>query len=322
MNINETIIELAQQNAKNFRPLRREDVNPHIPYFNISTTSSCGSKKYEVATFNFEAHENAPRMVFWRDYLKTKILPNIDPSIDISGYYNIELHDSYTYLNNEKDYKGVFCFSKFKNDASPILIPDPYQIGDFGGMLSTIKDPYQWDNKKSKITFCGTTTGHRDPLLNERINMCLWAKDKRQWTDFYITKIAQMNPQDVLTNVPAFKSVYRDPISIDEQLNYKYHLMMDGNTCRFDVWYLATNNLVFKCKSKEMLWYYPMLQNETHFVDVTKETMQSRFNYFENNPAHAQCIMFNARNFVNNFFRPISHQLYTINLFESLANNK
>lgn len=315
MNINDTIIELAQSNAKNFRPLRYEEVEQSIPYFEIT-------KSHQVNLFNFEKHDNAPRMLFWRDYLKQKILPNIDPSADISGYYNIELHDSYTYLNNEKNYKGVMTFAKFKNDASPILIPDPYQMADFGGMLANIRDPNPWEQKKAKITFCGTTTGSRDPITNERIGLCQWAQDKRDWTDFYITKIAQMNPQDVFAKVPTFKNIFRDPISIDEQLKYKYHLMMDGNTCRFDVWYLATNNVVFKYKSKEMLWYYPMLQNETHFIDVTKDNMHSRLQYFENNPSHAQCIMFNARNFVNSFFRPISHQLYTINLFESLAFNK
>lgn len=318
MNIQENIIYLAQSNARKCRPLRLEDVDTTIPYFSIEKNQF---GKYEVLGFNYEHHDNAPRMNLWESYLRSMIFPNIDPTVDISGYYNIELHDSYTYLNNGKDYKNVLTFAKFKDDFDPVLIPDPYMICNYGNALSSIQDDLDWMKKANKVCFYGTTTGVRDPTKNERIDLCLWARDKRDYCDFYITKIAQMSESDCL-KVDGFQNVYRPPVSIVDQLKYKYHLAMDGNTCRFDVWYYKTNNIVMKYQSKEMLWYYPLLQEDVHFVEVHKHDLKNKMDFYNNNPQNAYCMIYNAKKMANVLFRPIIHQMYTIHLFESIAENK
>lgn len=319
MNLQDTITYLAQVNSRTCYPKRRDDVDESIPYFQVFKNDL---GRYDMRTFAYEKHDNAPRMQLWESYLRSSIFPNIDPTIDISGYYNIELHDSYTYLNNNKDYKNVLCFSKYKKDSDPILIPDPYMICNYGGMLNTINDEADWNKKKNKIVFCGTTTGHRDPLLNDRIKLCLWSLDKRDWCDFYITKVAQMDISDIESKIPNFTSISKQPLSIPDQLAYKYHLSMDGNTCRFDTWYYKTNNVVLKYDSKEMLWYYPFFQNETHYCDVNTDNMKNTIEFFNNNPQHAYCMIYNTKKLSQMLFRPIVHQMYTINLFENIAANK
>lgn len=319
MNLQESIIYLSQVNSRKCHPMRKEEVQTNIPYFEIKKNDL---GRYTIDSYGYKGHDNEPRMELWEQYMKQSIFPNIDPTINISGFYNIELHDSYTYLNNDKKYKNVLCFSKYKNDPDSILVPDPYMICNFGGMLNNINDDQEWDKKKDKIVFCGTTTGNRDPFKNERINMCLWSLDKRDWTDFYITKVAQMELNDINSKIPNFKDIYRKPISIDDQIKYRYHLAMDGNTCRFDVWYYKTNNVIMKYDSKEMLWYYPLLQNDVHFLDVNKDNMKQKMEFYSANPQLAHVMIFNAKKSASMLFRPITHQMYTINLFESIANNK
>lgn len=318
MNHIETIQYLAGVNAKSLIPKREEDINSNIPYFTIKKNDI---GRYEVTGHGHQGHDNEPRMPYWTHYLNAAVLPLVDRSVDVSGSYNIELHDSYTYLNNGKDYKGVMTFAKFKADVSPVLVPDPYMIGNYGNALQ-FEDTIPFEAKTSKICFFGTTTGNRNPRLNERIQTCLWALDKRNVCDFYITKVAQMSLQEVLTAVPNFNSITAKPVSLQDQLRYRYHAILDGNTCRYDIWSLKSNSLNLKFHSKEMLWYYPLLQHNTHYVGVSKDDVIDTMTYYNSNPHEAQRIVKNAQQFVSTYIKSINHQMYTKCLLENAAYNK
>lgn len=318
MNHIETIQYLASLNSVRLVPKREEDVKKNLPYFGIRKNDM---GRYEVAGFGHHGHDNEPRMPYWLQYLSTSVLPLIDRSVDVSGFYNIELHDSYTYLDNGKDYKGVMTFAKFKSDQHPVLIPDPYMIGNYGNTLQ-FEDRIPFETKMNKVCFYGTTTGKRDPRLNERIQTCLWASEKRDACDFYITKVAQMSMQDILTAVPNFQQITSQPVSVQDQLRYKYHAILDGNTCRYDIWSLKTCSLNLKFDSKDMLWYYPALQHNTHYVGVNKGNIIDTMNYYNNNQNDAKRIVKNAQEFVSTYIKSINHQMYMKYLLEYAADNK
>lgn len=323
MNLQENISFLAKSNARYGRPMREDEVNPTIPYFEVYKNSL---NRYDVRSYAYEGHDNAPRMEFWCDYLQRNIFPNIDPNVDISGFYNIELHDSYTYLDRPRDiYKNVLTFSRFKNDNGPILIPDPYMMSSYGESLeaaAAADGRLEWKNKQSKVCFFGTTTGNRDPIKNTRIDLCLWGLQNKDICDFAITNIAQMSEEDVRFKLPNFNSIYRPVVSLEEQLSYKYHLVPDGNTCKFDVWNNVTSNVVMRYESKEMLWYYPLLQEDIHYVSVNKQNLRHKVQMLEANPQIAQIMIYNARKTAQGLFRPIIPQMYTISLLEAMAENR
>jgi hypothetical protein len=319
MNTHENIIHLAQNNSRKCYPKNLEKIDKTIPYF-LLTKNQLG--KYDIQCFAYEKHDNADRMQLWQQYLKQMILPNIDNKIDISGYYNIQLHDSYTYLNDDKNYDNVLCFSKFKDDSMPVLIPDPYMICNWGNMLNDINDKQEWSKKKNKVIFVGTTTGDRDPIKNQRINTCIWSLNNKDFSDMYITKIAQMDPLDVKSKIPDFDKIYRSPMSIPDQMQYKYQLNMDGNTSKFNVEQFKMNSVVMKYDSKEMLWYYPLFQEDVHYIGVNKDNIKNKLDFYNTNPQLSQILIYNANKLSNNIFRPIMHQFYTVSLFESFALNK
>lgn len=319
MNPLETIIHHGKINAKSCYPKREEDVDKNLPYFEIYRNEY---GRYDMKTYNYEGHDNAPRMDYYQQYFKNSIFPNIDKEHDITGYYNIELHDSYTYLKNNKDYKNCFVFSKYKGDIGPVLLPDPYMVGGYGTAMK-IEDKLMWDKKKDIVHFCGTTTGDRNPHNNQRINLCLWSLQNRDRYQFNITKVAQMNIEDIYKCFPEFDKIYYPKgYSIEEQLNNRFILHIDGNTSRFDVWPFKTNSVVFKYKSKEMLWYYDMLIDKTHFKEVDISNIDATVNHCIANPVECQVISHNAKRFVNDILQPISHQIYTTTLFETIAENK
>lgn len=316
MNIIDNINYLASINASHCFPKRKEYINETIPYFEIKKDSN---NKYTLDFYNYENHDNANRSYLWKSYIETKVFPNIDSDYNISGFYNIELHDSYTYLNNNKNYDNVLCFSKFKKDTNIPIIPDPYMLNNYNRIH--VNDITDWNKKYNKVIFCGTTTGNTNPELNERINTCLWGLNK-PYCDFYITKIAQIKKESI-DKINKFNLIYKNIIPIEEQIKYKFHLCLDGNTSRYDIWYYNTTTIIFKKKSKEMLWYYPLLQNRVHFTEIDQlEDIEKHMNIFNNNPNLAYNMIINSKEFHNNINRPIIPQLYLIKLFETMAENR
>jgi hypothetical protein len=321
MDFSENIQVLASFNAKGFAPKRKEDIYKDVPYFEIYKNDY---NKYEVRGYNYENHDNNVRMKLYEWYLSTSILPNVTGNV--CGFYNIELHDSYTYLpKKEHGYKDVLTFSKFKNDASPVLLPDPYMVGNWGGHVQSIVDNVPWEQKQDKAYFFGTTTGNRDPTKNARIKFCIdnIGNDK---VTAKITKVAQMTQDDIISSIGSEKYsqiVSSSMVSPQEQMKCKYQLSLDGNTCRFDVWNYFTDCMTLKMQSNEMLWYYPMLMDNVHYTgfssvsDIHRTMMR-----FNNNKNDAKRIVENAKLFAKSVFKPMTCMQYTTALFEAVAENK
>ena len=324
MNNTDAVISLAQNNGKIFYPLHEEEaIEKDVPYFEIKkdSTGYCG---YSMKYYNYESHDNAPRMHYYCDYLLKNVLPNVDAECNLSGFYPIELHDAITYLDNGKDYDNVFTFAKNNRDKYATLIPDPFMIGNYGGRLN-IKDPLSWEQKIDKIAFFGVTTGNRNPTKNKRLQLSHWSTQNRDISDFYITGVAQMKPDDIVKSYSdKVTAMFCNPVKQEEQYKYKYLLSVDGNTCSYDrlCWIMKSNSLLFKYPSNDVLWYYPLILENTHFVEAKEESFHKKLTFYQNNPNEARHIIKNANEFASNFTTPVNAILYTTFLFETIADNK
>lgn len=311
----EAIIYLAKQEAKRFKRYKYLDqVNKELPYFVIQKNSF---GKYETTGYNYQGHDNADRMGFIIQVLKAFVFPNVTKEADLSGYYNIELHDSYTYLNNGKNYKNCLTWSRSKDDKTGVLLPDQYQIANYRGVLS-IPDQVEWSKKQDQIAFFGTTTGSRDPKENERIKTCIWSLKNRALFDFNITKVAQIEPAKIMEAWPNFPAIYKDPVPPEEIHKYKFNLDIPGNTCSWDRVPLVLNSqsLLFKLPCNDMCWYYPLLQSGREFVNVTLDNLESNYHYFANNTNHVKFLTMNANQFVKDYLQQAHASLYMTRLFE------
>lgn len=324
MDSTEAVIYLAQSNGKNFVPLREDELEDvRVPYFQVlkDVNGVCG---YSINKFNYKNHDNAPRMDYYCNYLLNKVFPNVNRGCDISGYYPIELHDSYTYLCNNKDYNNVLVFSKFKKDVDPVLLPDPFMIGNYGGRMD-LQDPYKWNAKPlNKVGFYGVTTGHTDPLKNQRLTVSKWGLDNESFCDFYITRVVQMDVADVVKAYPRFAEMSRPFTSQENQYKYRFLMSIDGNTCSYDrmCWIMKSNSLLFKYASDEYLWYYPLVHEGVHYIGVNMDNMKSKYEFCLQNPEYCRFVINNAQKFTSTFATPISTLLYTTYLFETFAENK
>ena len=315
MDLQETIEYFGVTNSRSCYPKRYEEIDQSLPYFKVYKEND----RYNISIYNFIGHDNADRMPFICRYLLSNIFPYVKS--DLSGFYNIQLHDSYTYLDDKKNYRDVLTFGSYKNDKGPIILPDIYFISNWGNKYSNFKDPITFKEKKAIISFYGTTTGDRDPTKNERIQTCLWAIDKPE-CHFKITKIAQMNPDTVYTLIPQFSNIYTNPVSLLDQFKNKYQLIIDGNVSKWDVDCYFSKCLGFAMPSRNMLWYHPLLQAGTHHVNVNLNNILQTYNYYENNPHEAEHIVKNSNKLAQELFKPENAHSYTIALFENIGLNK
>jgi hypothetical protein len=323
MNKYDTIMTLADTNSRYFRPLREEETKDiKIPFFSISKNDL---HRHVVTMHNFENHDNAPRMPFYCAYIRNHVIPQLPRDIDIAGYYPIELHDTYTYLENPKyNYESgnVLTFAKDKSHRHPCLIPDPYMIENFGGKLQ-IKDDVPFEKKINRVCFVGGTTGSMDPIENQRLMMADWALDK-PFAFVKISNVVQLKEDMVRRAYAKFDQMVSPLLSIPEQHHFKYLMSVDGNTACWDrlVWIANSKSLLMKYKSDQVLWYYPMFVHDQHYVEVTKNNLEQKYMFYENNPSTMQWIVSNANHFASSYVNHVTSLMYTARLFENFSESK
>jgi Glycosyl transferase family 90 len=325
MDVTEVICHAARTEAHSFRSARSADgVNPKLPYFCIARRTSSSptvSCKYDVSGYNFAGHDNAPRMGFLCDYLKASVLPYVDNRIDVSGYYNVELHDSYSYLPNADDYRNCLTFSRRRKDAHMTLLPNPYQMGNYGGQFDSASDTVAWDKKQDLLFFAGSSTGCRDPLHNARIQACQWSLLNRGVSKFTITNLVQMSEAAYSAAVPEGSTIMSPPVPMKDNYNYKYLVNIVGNTCAWSrvPMALASKSLLVNVYHEDMEWFYPYLLEGTHFLGCGMHTLLSKRAFAASNPQIVQYIIANANRFYSAFLGRNQAALYTVQLLEEIA---
>lgn len=315
-NFFDSIAAIARKEAKCLRPLRLSEIDNSLPYICIDNMN--------VSAHGHEGHDNEPRMPFICSFITNYVIPLIDPSANVSGKFRIELHDSYSYLDIERNskrsiYNNCMVFSRDRHATENVaLIPDPFHMSNFGGMLR-ICDTIPWKDKSSKLFFAGTTTGDRNPLKNERINACIWSLSHPQTCDFRITQIAQMQS----SCIPKYDRIVHAHVPLHEHFNYKYLVNIVGNTACWSrvPMIMNSSSLMINLRHKDVMWYYPLLMSNTHFVDAFDcDDMLKKRHYFESSPngyAESQRIVKNANLFVQDFLKdPLTAASYMANLLE------
>jgi hypothetical protein len=114
-----------------------------------------------------------------------------------------------------------------------------------------------------------------------------------------------IHQRELLRNVDNFASCFNpylgNFISYEQQGLYKYHIMMDGNTCTYSNsgWKFFLNSLVYKPDSPRIQWYYQALTPWIHYVPVNTDLsdLVDKIVWAMDNDIAAEMIAHNAREF-------------------------
>ena len=227
----------------------------------------------------------------------------------------IGLHDAHDDMK-----EGLMVFSK-KKDSKCILIPDLYSMNNYGGKINN-KDNIPFLKKKNESLFIGSTTGNNNPENNSRLKLCDFSLNNKK-IKAYINNICQISEEKIAITYPKYKNFLHKNLSINDQVQYKYLINVDGNTCAWDrlVWILNTNSICLKQKSDNKCWYYDLMENNKHYIEFNEP---NDINTIINKLSPEKCndIIKNANAFVNEYLRENSHMLYMSNLLYNLSEKK
>lgn len=233
--------------------------------------------KYEIVNNHVFVHS---------DYLKIK-----NPSERIKRYKDILEHlcmtrslpDTTLLISitdglNAKEEMPIFAMCKMDSDRI-ILIPDyeslgaRYQVLKYDDMDIT-KIEFPWENKRAQLIWRGSTAQYfwkfneENMHLFSRVTLCKLSEIYPSTIDAKFTLFVQK-----ADTIPYLYRFQGDPVSFKEQMNYKYHILIDGNVTAYTKsgWKFFTNSLIFKPDSKWVQWYFQALEPYMHYVPIRED---------------------------------------------------
>jgi hypothetical protein len=180
----------------------------------------------------------------------------------------------------------IFVFAKSVRNSHQILIPDftcfakkttsyAWTYSLFQKILNASQNS-PWEDKIEQLIWRGATTGRHHTsenigCSNARCKLCTLSQFHPSLINAQFTDISQLDSSIAST----FKKNYKlgDFLSPEEQINYKYLIALDGNTCTYPGmhWRLLSNSVVFKTATNQIQWYYAGLEPWVHYIPIEKD---------------------------------------------------
>lgn len=161
---------------------------------------------------------------------------------------------------------NVLAFSN--SHPTSVLVPDPYSR-DLHYVKAALDAPkLSWREKKPQAIFVGASTGGQDGM---RLRYARQFKNHPSIL-VKISSWCQGEEPDARLEGPV--------ASVEEQLQYRYILSLDGNSASWGRvnWGMFSSSVVLKAKSDQKLWYYQLLQDHVHFLEVDESTLENVVN--------------------------------------------
>ncbi|GEM_PF-1345320 len=158
-----------------------------------------------------------------------------------------------------------------------ILIPDfdilnqGYQVLD---NLDIERLDLPWENKIPSLIWRGSTAQNGLLISNDnvhqfsRVKLCELSLQHPHLIDAKFTIFAQLGE-----SIPYLQQFESGMMSFESQLNYKYHILIDGNASSYSAsgWKFFANSTIFKPHSRWIQWYYSGLHPWVHYIPVTED---------------------------------------------------
>lgn len=339
MDLGQTIEYLASSEGRRIRPIvdleeldeldAKMGIGRRIPAIHVDRASASG-RWVARAIDRDPGHDNAERLPFLVDFFNRRVLPLVDPEVDVRGAYRIELHDSYSYLPDRHRYDNVLTFGRAQDalERRVALLPDPYHMDDYGGIVAAAsEDPVPWAQKIPKLFFAGTTTGVRNPWENNRIRACMWATDHRDVAELYITNVAQMSTCSILEAHPRFLEAVHAPFPVQAHFPYRYQVNIPGNTACWSrlPMLLSMRSLTIHARSSlpgcaDVMWYSPLVQENVHYVGADSAEgpdLMRALAFCKSYERQCRTMVDNANALARNLFQSGSAATYCAKLIET-----
>jgi len=223
----------------------------------------------------------------------------------------------------------VFAFAKNPlQQKKIILIPDFEALQRSEPLLNEVekgmkKNP--WHKKKAMAFWRGACTGGQFNLDTfthlPRPELVALSLKSPHLIDARLTlPVTQSDePASIEKN---FGQYFGKSIPIKTHLQYKYQILIDGNTCAFAraYWQLFSNSVIFKQDSPNIQWYYRALQPNVHFIPFqSPNELGLKLEWAKKHDKEVEKISQNAQKFANENLKKSDVYLYLYLLLKAYS---
>jgi hypothetical protein len=212
----------------------------------------------------------------------------------------------------------IFCISKAKSQTKVVAIPAMYLYPDHYKRFSKVSkraSQLPWEDKIEVAFWRGSTTGAFYTLENWmhslRTRLVLYAERLPETLDCAFAGVVQSSYEVGI----AMKSrgLFKEASSPKSQVQYKYLIAIDGNTCASSLkWQLFSNSVVLKNESDWIEWYDTALIPYQHYIPFQADLsdLLEKIEWLKQNDNAARKIAQEAQLFVQQNFTSGGVELY------------
>jgi hypothetical protein len=217
----------------------------------------------------------------------------------------ISMADGFDVLDNATEGIPIFAMCKSLGSNRSILIPDFDALNQGYQVLQNqdvTRFEVPWESKVQMMVWRGSTAQNGIIITNSnfhqlsRVKLCELSFQKPQLIDARFTIFAQLG--EPVAYLEQFRG---ETIRFEDQFNYKYHMLVDGNASSYSAsgWKFFTNSLVFKSDSKWIQWYYSQLTPWVHYIPIKTDLsdLVEKLEWAIQNELLAKTIAHNSREF-------------------------
>ncbi len=230
-----------------------------------------------------------------------------------TGYY-LDLKEFLHYFNPHIKFAYHFGDDTHINPYPTLFKARPIETNNSNSILfklnkrrhyKWINDPYPFSQKKSLMVWRGAA--YKD--LRRTFIQQFW--------NHPLCNAGQTNhpPEGVPWQKPK--------LTIDEQLQYKFILCLEGNDVATSLkWVMSSNSLCLMPKPRFETWFMEgRLENKVHYVELENDysNLEAIINYYSENQEEAQWIIHNAHQYIQQFQNKELEELLSIKVLEQYA---
>lgn len=205
----------------------------------------------------------------------------------------------------------LFVMAKHRSQHTQILIPDFEALqGDWQVLANkdiTLNVLCPWKKRKNRMIWRGSTSQRpragyplsfnpEEEHCLSRIKLCALSARYPEWIDAKFTIYT-----GEAESIPSLEGYRGDFITYEAQLEHKYQMLIDGNSCPYSAsgWKWFSNSLVFKEDSDHIQWYYHGLEPWKHYIPVSEGLgdLMGKLRWASVHDEEAEMIANNAREF-------------------------
>lgn len=216
----------------------------------------------------------------------------------------------------------LFVMAKIDRFDNQILIPDfealrgRYQVLESQDITQDSSIP-PWNQRKPKLFWRGGPGQHspegfpvslnpNDFHCLSRVKLCHMSS---QYPEMIDARFSYLGSQK-----EALSQYFGDFISFEDQLFFKYQMLIDGFSCSYSTsgWRLFSDSVIFKEDSNHYQWYYKQLKPFVHYIPVKEglDDLVERLQWAMTHDDEARKIARQAREFALKNITQDKNRLY------------